>query len=160
MKEFLSMAFLSILLHCAVYAGSSASLLPPALIGGIPSATWFPPAAIATCLLRGRFSVGPLWSRTAICWPIACAVTAILFCLPAWLPVGGGFGVVLLLVGGWLVLLADSLPFLLGFLLLLSLNRWHRTRFRQALNLSEAAAAAPAVSGAARDLERPGGAPP
>jgi hypothetical protein len=157
LKAYVPMAFLSmILLQLAAYTGRSIPLKLLAMWGVIVSVPWFLQAAIATCLLRGRFSVGRLCLRTAICWPTVSAAGPIL--LRPFLP-GHSLTVTVLAIG-CAMQMAESLCFLLGFLLLVSLNRWYRTRFMQVLGLSEATVPAAAASGAARDLPRPGGEPP
>jgi len=97
-------------------------------IGGLLSAIWFVPAAVAVLLLRGRFSMRRFVRMTVIVWlATGILLTALFLCLAGFRE---GVGIAL-------ASFTIPLPCLVGLVLFVGLSRWHRNRFMRALRLVE-----------------------
>jgi hypothetical protein len=123
---------LSILIMAA-YSGiggfsGSSDLLTVVLGGGVLSALWFAPAAVAVLTLRREFSTNRFSTRIVLMW-LLMVLGVILF-------TGSLMGVREAL-GIMVAALVVPLPFLMGLLLLVTLSRWCRERFVRALGLED-----------------------
>ncbi len=153
LTAYFAMVLLSIIFLQVRTAEEITSLWMRAVVSLSFSALWFLPVAIAILLLRGRFSVGRLCLRMAICWPIGAAAVLGFVSLADRPPPASD------LAEACALLLALPLGFLVGFVLLVGLNRWCRTAFLRGLDLTEATAAASAQSEVGLVLQSPGDGP-